>query len=80
MIAVDVIVYATLAQYLPNIKSGEPFKLEVEMGTSILNLHEKLRIPPEKTKLIYVNGVFQSMDYLLQEGDRVALFPPIAGG
>jgi molybdopterin converting factor small subunit len=30
--------------------------------------------------LVFVNGRVASLDQMLQDGDRLALFPPIGGG
>lgn len=80
MIAVEVILYVTLVDHVPGAEQGKPLYLSLRKGCTIKDLLEQLKIPVQDIKLIYVNGSFQREDYTLQDGDRVGLFPPIAGG
>ena len=77
---IEVRVYATLQKYVPgqDLKTGS--KIEIGENTSIGSLLNKLGIPVEETKIIIVNGVHAELDFVLKEGDRVAIFPPVAGG
>jgi molybdopterin converting factor small subunit len=49
-------------------------------GTTIKALLENLEVPLETVKLIFVNGVHAKDDDVLKEGDRLGVFPPVAGG
>ncbi|MCR4440714.1 MAG: MoaD/ThiS family protein [Peptococcaceae bacterium] len=80
MITVEVIVYATLVDYVPGSRPGAPLAVRLEKGKTVLELLEQLGIPGEKTKLVFINGVSRNMDHILNDGDRVGIFPPIAGG
>jgi molybdopterin converting factor small subunit len=59
---------------------------EVAPGSSIELLFQKLtmRFPRladlRKSTLIAVGVDYQDGNYVLQEGDRVSLFPPVQGG
>ncbi|MFN3929986.1 MAG: MoaD/ThiS family protein [Thermoflexus sp.] len=72
-------VYAILRQYIPDTQRG-PLTLEVPEGTTVGQLIQQLPIPPELARVVFVNGVRQEPDWVLQEGDEVGIFPPIAGG
>jgi molybdopterin converting factor small subunit len=39
-----------------------------------------LGVPRDEAHLIVVNGVNQSWDTPLSEGDTLSVFPPVAGG
>lgn len=39
-------------------------------------LAKKLGISPEEVEVIFVNGFVQSLDFMIQPGDRVAFLPP----
>jgi sulfur-carrier protein len=54
--------------------------LELPPGTSVSAVIKELRIPESVVTLIFVNGRHASPDTTLDEGDTVALFPPIGGG
>jgi len=41
---------------------------------------ERLGVPEKGVKNVIVNGWRRDLDHRLADGDRVALFPPIAGG
>lgn len=76
---VKVQVYAILRQYLPEAGRG-PLVLEVPEGTTVGGLIDRLPIPPELARVVFVNGIHRERDWVLQEGDEVGIFPPIAGG
>ncbi len=73
--------FASLAGYLPDQKSGGFSSLmEIEEGTTIQSLLESLKVPPELPRIIFLNGVHAEGTVALKEGDRLGVFPPLAGG
>jgi len=76
---VKVQVYAILRQYIPGAYQGLLI-LEVPEGTTVGQLIERLPIPRELARVVFVNGIRQEPDWVLREGDEVGIFPPIAGG
>ena len=72
--------YASLAEYLPDRARGNPNSLELPEGTTIKQLIEQLHIPLDTPRIIFLNGVHAPLEALLKEGDRLGLFPPLAGG
>ena len=54
--------------------------IEIPEGGTIGSLIEFLGIPPDIVKIVFINGVHAHDDDALHEGDRVGIFPPIAGG
>ncbi len=71
--------YATLALDTPKIGPETDF-IEIQEGLSIGEILDWLGLSRESPKIIFVNGVHANMDTIPKEGDRVAVFPPIAGG
>lgn len=59
-------------------------ELEVQQGETISSLMERLRrdFPalPTTRLMVAVNAEFVEPGYQLQEGDEVALLPPMSGG
>ncbi|BBO88868.1 MoaD/ThiS family protein [Desulfosarcina ovata] len=55
-------------------------QLPIEPGTSVQALLEQLAIPIAKAHLIFVNGVKRSLQTRLEGGERIGIFPPVAGG
>jgi molybdopterin synthase sulfur carrier subunit len=72
--------YASLAEYLPDKALGNPNLIELQTGTTIKQLIEQLRIPLDSPRIIFLNGVHAPLETRLRDGDRVGMFPPLAGG
>jgi len=72
--------YASLTQYLPEKSGGNSCAVEVAEGTRIKELMDRLRIPQDAPKFIFLNGVHAEGEEVLKEGDRLGIFPPVAGG
>jgi len=77
---VEVQLFASLMQYMPGQTGHAPYVIEVADGTTVGALLVSLKVPVGLAKLIFRNGVHAREEEVLQEGDRVAAFPPIAGG
>ena len=77
---VQVILSATLRKYREDYDPLTGILVDVDPGTTVRDLIEKLGIPPDEVKLIMVDGVASSEDRLLQGEERVAFFPPVGGG
>ena len=77
---VQVILSATLRKYREDYDPLTGILVDVDPGTTVRDLMEKLGIPPDEVKLIMVDGVASSEDRLLQGEERVAFFPPVGGG
>ncbi len=80
MIRIEVSLFATLRKYNPAGPGKKSIKLEVEEGTDLENLFKELKLPRDEIKTTFVNNRRQSGDYVLQDGDKVGIFPAIAGG
>lgn len=77
---VTVKLYATLHRYGPGKKAGMPFEIELSDDATLRNLICQLNIPPEETRITFVNGIIREADCNLNDGDVVGMFPPIGGG
>jgi len=77
---VQIQLFATLTDYLPKDSRGKAINLEVDPGTSIQELLQELQIPQDLVKLIFKNGIQAQNKDILEENDRIGVFPPIGGG
>jgi len=78
---VELSLYASLAKYAPDgSKRRGPTFLVIEDGCTIKELLVNVRVPLELVKLLFLNGVHATGDEILKEGDRLGVFPPVAGG
>ena len=80
MINVEVRLYATLRKYTPKAKQSGVFKVSLRQGVTLQGLYDRLNIPLDDVKIVMVNGRAQHHGFTLSDGDRIALFPPVAGG
>jgi len=80
VINAEVRLYATLRRYSPKAMKNESIKLKLQKGVTLQQLYDRLNIPVEEVKIVMVNGRAKNHDYTLSEGDRIAIFPPVAGG
>lgn len=76
---IELRVYTGLEKYTGT-RYGELIKLELTEGTTIGNVINQYNIPEQEVFSSLVNGLHKSFDTVLQDGDRVALFPPVGGG
>jgi molybdopterin converting factor small subunit len=81
MIEVTVRLNAGLRRHRPALGIGEALPLRVPEGTDLRELLNRiLQIPPNEVAFPMVNGVKCDLDKPLVGGDRVAFWPPVAGG
>ena len=81
---VNLKLYASLGQYLPDhaVKNEAVIETDNELSVeAILAMHD---VPPENCHLVLVNGLYttpsERAGKMLEDGDSVAVWPPVAGG
>lgn len=76
--------YAGLADHLPAGARGNQIALDLAAGTTVGEVIATQRLPEKLTHLVLVNGSYVApaarAAHVLQEGDQLAIWPPIAGG
>lgn len=77
---IEINLFATLAAYKPIGRSKEGWTAEVNDGFTVGDILEQFQVPPDKVKIIFVNGVHAHRHTVLSDGDRVGVFPPVGGG
>jgi len=77
---VELNLFASLKRYMPYKGNGSCCTVEISEGTKVRRLLEQLQIPAHAVKLVFLNGVHARGDEILKDGDRVGVFPPVAGG
>jgi len=68
--------FAALTPLSPENSDHVPIK----QGISVQEMLDQLDIPTVKAHLIFINGVKESLETRLSGGERVGIFPPVAGG
>lgn len=77
---IELRLYASLAAFMPEQTRGHALTIEVSDGTSIQDLLQQLKVPKKQIKVIFLNGIHANGGDILKEGDRVGIFPAVAGG
>lgn len=81
---VTVKLYATLSDYLPSGSKNNRIDIEVAEQATVFDVLQPFGLPSRLTHLVLVNGVFVPPDERagksLENGDVLAVWPPIAGG
>ncbi len=77
--------FATLQDYLPTeAKKTNALSLELEAGTTVAQIIERFALPLKLCHLVLIDGRFippaERATRILQEGDTLAIWPPVAGG
>ncbi|MCL0057672.1 MoaD/ThiS family protein [Dehalococcoidales bacterium] len=78
MITVEVRLYASLRKY--SLRRDEPLVIRLDDKAKLGDLLDELKIPKEEIKVALVNSKWEEENYLLRDGDRIGIFPPIGGG
>ncbi|WP_206811652.1 MoaD/ThiS family protein [Paradesulfitobacterium ferrireducens] len=53
---------------------------ELAPGATVAEVLSRLKIKPEEVSIQLVNGKDAALGQVLQDGDVMALFPPVGGG
>lgn len=68
--------FASLSRFSPPNAEAYP----VTPGDTAQSVVERLGIPLDDLKLVFVNGTHAPLTTILAEGDRLGLFPAVGGG
>lgn len=77
---VNVHVFATLRRYVPEQGIGQPLEMDVEPGTTLADIQDRLGLPDNEVKVVMRNGLQAELSDTVQDGDRIAYIPAVAGG
>ena len=76
--------YASLGEYLPADAVKNEADLEVNDKTTPTQVILRLGVPEKMCHMVLINGVYVAPDErserLLEAGDHLAIWPPVAGG
>lgn len=76
--------YASLMKHLPPEAARHRVQVEVSPGTTAHALLDRYQVPFEQAHLVLRNGIFLHAEEReqapLEEGDVIAVWPPVAGG
>ncbi|HVP79827.1 MAG TPA: hypothetical protein VMV04_18235 [Thermodesulfobacteriota bacterium] len=76
---VRVKLYASLSRHYGK-AAGVPFEINLPESASIVDLVNRLKLPKEEVKVFFVRGRARPIDWPLEQGDEVGIFPLLGGG
>lgn len=77
---VEVVLFAHLSDFQPDGRGGRHSRtFDFDEGTTIADVVAMLKLPDEP-RVIFVNSRHAEESQVLCDGDRLAIFPPVAGG
>lgn len=71
---IELRLFASLQRFSPE------GRLPITPQTRVRDVVERLGIPVQEAKLIFVDGKRGDLDTVLSGGERVGIFPPVGGG
>jgi molybdopterin synthase sulfur carrier subunit len=77
---VRVKLYASLSRSYGKAAAGTPFEISLPESATIVDLVNRLKLPKEEVKLFFVRGRARPIDWRLEPGDEIGIFPLIGGG
>lgn len=76
--------FASLMPLLPEGSGMHDTELEVDEKTTLNQVIDRMKIPHELAHIVLINGAFKCGDDRdipwFKEGDKVSIWPPVAGG
>lgn len=76
--------YAGLTQYLPEHSVKHAVQLDISSSETAFSILEQFKVPKESAHLVLLNGVYLEPEErtkpTFNEGDILAVWPPVAGG
>ena len=68
--------FASLKKFSP----PDSDKFSILPDETVEGVLKSLSIPINEVKLVFINGIRREINTVLQNGDRVGIFPPVGGG
>jgi molybdopterin converting factor small subunit len=76
----EIRLFANFRDFLPPGSGPLSFTTTFEGHKTVDDIVKELKLPDDIPRIIIVNGLHAEADYVVQDGDVVSLFPPLAGG
>ncbi|MFH1138163.1 MAG: MoaD/ThiS family protein [Pseudomonadota bacterium] len=71
---------SSLRGFVNNYNPLTGLEINVPPGLTAAALLTQIGVPPEKIKIVMINGIHGSLDRIVNDGDRLGFFPAVGGG
>jgi sulfur carrier protein ThiS len=78
-VRVEVHLHADLERYASGARRGV-ISLDLPVGAQVVDVLREVALPADRRVLVGVNGAAARPEQVLEDGARIDLVPPIAGG
>ena len=78
-VRVEVHLHADLERYAPSGRRGVVV-LVLPLGARVADVLREVALPADRRVLVGLNGAAAPLEHVLEDGARIDLVPPIAGG
>ena len=76
--------YAGISEHLPDHARRNSAEIELLVNETVDQLIDRQQVPRKDVHLVLVNGIYlderQRLTHVLNKGDTLAIWPPVAGG
>lgn len=72
--------FAILRPYHPGPNRSIPLEVALPMGATAAALVPALKLPEKLVRHAFINNQHKPLETILNDGDKVNLFPPVVGG
>ncbi|MBN2404409.1 MAG: MoaD/ThiS family protein [Coriobacteriia bacterium] len=76
---IELALFASLAAFYPEGGEGAQRTLSLDEKTTVADLIARLQLP-DAPRIVFVNNRTADESAVLEDGDRLAIFPPVGGG
>ncbi len=77
---IEIKLWGNIAYNSPEAKGRFSLRKSLDEGKTVQEVVEELKLPKGLNYIISVNGRAIEAEYILRDGDEVALFSPFSGG
>jgi sulfur carrier protein ThiS len=79
-VELEIKLWGNIAYHSAEARGRFSLKKSVDEGTTVQEVVEELKLPKGLNYIISVNGRAIEAEYILKDGDEVALYSPFSGG
>jgi sulfur carrier protein ThiS len=79
-VIIEIGLFASLAPHKSHPRINADGTMELPSPMTVGEVVDALGIARHDIRLVFINGAHARMDSMVNDGDRLGLFPPIGGG
>ena len=80
MMTLKIFLSSTLRIHVPSYDPGKGLETEIPVGTTVADLCRRINVPADEVAIIMADGRMRDLEFILDDAERIHLFPAIGGG